>query len=36
MAMLLRETLEDFELEPDDVDAIMAQIGGRAHIIIHR
>jgi hemoglobin len=36
MAALLRETLEDFDLEPNDVDAIMAQIGRRAHHIISR
>lgn len=36
MAMLLRETLEDFDLEPADVDTIMVQIRDRAPYIVNR
>jgi hemoglobin len=35
MAKLLRETLEDFALEPSDVDTIMVQIRDRAPFIVH-
>ena len=36
MAMLLRHTLEDFELEPADVDIIIGQINARAPYIVNR
>jgi len=36
MASLLRETLEDFDLERSDVDQIMREIDSRADIIISR
>ncbi|MEP4378342.1 MAG: group 1 truncated hemoglobin [Alphaproteobacteria bacterium] len=36
MANLLRETLEEYEIEGADVDRIMHEIGSRADIIITR
>jgi hemoglobin len=35
MAMLLLETLEDFGLEPADIDRIMDQVGGRAQRVVN-
>lgn len=34
MAKLLRETLAEYDVQPDDIDAIMAQIDSRAHLVI--
>jgi hypothetical protein len=36
MGKLLRETLEDFDIERSDVDQIMHEIDSRADIIISR
>jgi len=36
MALLLRETLEEFDLAPADVDTIMVQISDRAPFIVQR
>lgn len=35
MALLLRETLEDFDLEPADVDRIMDEVVGRAEYVVN-
>ena len=34
MAKLLRETLFEYDVQPDDICAIMAQIDSRAHLVI--
>ena len=34
VARLLRQTLEDFELEPQDVDTIMDAIAARAGVVV--
>ena len=36
MGALLTETLEDFEVDPDDIDEVMKAITDRARIIITR
>ena len=34
MAMLLEETLEDFDFEPNDISAVMNEIQSRRHCIV--
>ena len=36
MAALLNETLEDFEVDPDDIDEVIKAIKSRARIIVTR
>lgn len=36
MATLLRETLEEFDIQDDDVDQVMNEIAARANLVITR
>lgn len=36
MAVLLRETLEDFDMQAGDVDHVMSEIAARANLVITR